>query len=622
MTATQTRPDDVRLSVPEATAGQVAPRRQRRLGSLDGLRGLAVVGVLLFHAFPDGLPGGFVGVDVFFVLSGFLITDGLLRERTRGRIGLGRFWLRRARRLLPALTVLILATGTAVAAMGGDPGVDFGGQLIAAAAFGTNWHLIAAGNSYFTESSPPVLQHLWSLAVEEQFYVLWPLAIIGVMTVLRRNRHRLLLVVGLAMLSVLAMAIAALAGHTGRSYYGTDTHCFGLLAGAALALARQQGLVPRRITSDLSGGLALAGLVLAGVVLSGEDRATYILGLPAVAGLTVLIVTTVAAGDGILARSLAVTPLRQLGLISYGLYLWHWPLLVLLRYRCPVWTHAHPGLCAAVALGLSLAAASASYRWIEQPIQRRGFRACLAGLLAGVDEPGPRRLGVVATALALVVGGAATVTASFRAPAETSAQAQISAGQRAIAAARYRPLKRHHGPAARGDQQHADQRHRQHRKLPLGRRTTAIGDSVMLASAPGLLDRFPGIDIHAQVSRQAAVVPGLMQDLKRQHRLRPVVLIGVGTNGYLGEGTLARIRRVAGPRRQLVFVNVFVDRVWAASVNRELAGFARHHRRTRLVDWYAAIVGHQDELGPDHIHPGPSGGRRYAAAVAAVTRGL
>ena len=623
MTATLPRPDGVPVPTRVVSSRPVAVSgKSRRLAALDGLRGIAVVGVLLFHAFPDALPGGFVGVDVFFVLSGFLITGGLLREQTRGQIWLARFWLRRARRLLPALVLLVLACGTAVAAIGGDPAVGFGAQLAAAAGFVTNWRLIATGNSYFAESSPPILQHLWSLAVEEQFYVVWPLVLIGVMICLRRNRQRLLLVCGLGLLSVVAMALAALTSDIGRAYYGTDTHCFGLLAGAALALARQQGLVPRRITSDLSGALALVGLLLAIVVLPGSDRATYVLGLPAVAGLTVLIVATVAGGDRLLARGLGVAPLRQLGLISYGLYLWHWPVLVLLRYRFPGWAHDHPGWCALAVAAVSLAAATASYVCVEQPVQRLGFRGYAASLLAAVGAPGPRRPAVAGLALAVVVAGAATATASLRGPGQTTAQAQISAGERAIAAARYQPLPTAPAPAVRPPDSSAKDGPPPRPKQPLGRRTTAIGDSVMLASAPGLLARFPGIDIHAKVSRQASAVPGLMRGLKRAHRLRSVVLIGIGTNGYLGAGTLQQIRQVAGPRRQLVFVNVFVDRPWATSVNRDLTGFVDHDKRARLVDWRSAIASHLNDLGPDRIHPGPTGARRYAAAVAAATKGL
>ncbi|MEP9382141.1 acyltransferase family protein [Nocardioides sp. KR10-350] len=613
---------EVRSEQPERCSG-VGPRRLReRVAALDGLRGLAVLGVIGFHTFPDQLPGGFVGVDVFFVLSGFLITGGLLRRDGRGAIG--RFWLRRARRLLPALVAMVLACGLGVLLVGGDPGVGFGGQLAAAAGFVTNWHLVATGSSYFSEASPPVLQHLWSLAVEEQFYVVWPLALLALSAVVRRwgLRPVVAVVAALAAASVVAAGLFAAAGETGRAYYGTDSHAFGLLAGAVLALARERNPVPRGRRPDLAGAIGLLGLLLACLVLTGDRPTTYAVGLPAVVGLTVLVVACVTRG-GPLARALSVAPLRRIGLVSYGLYLWHWPVLVLLRYRAPVWTHVHPVRCAVVAVLLTAAAATASYLLLERPIQRDGFREYAAGVVRRLRWPGPARIALVTAGVVALACVGATAVAALRAPQHTVAEAQILAGQRAIAkaslAASHRTAATPTAQRRREHARHAEKgRHRT--PLPLGPRLTAVGDSVMLASAPGLLARFPGISIDAKVSRQAGVVPGILRDLARHHRLRPVVMVGVGTNGPIPAGTLEAIRRILGPKRELVLVNVYVDRPWAGGVNRTLASYAAHARRTRLVDWRSAIAQHQDLLGPDHIHPGPSGGRLYAATVAAALR--
>ncbi|MFT4082192.1 MAG: acyltransferase family protein [Nocardioides sp.] len=650
MTLTPTRTDPADTGRPAGSGAGArwwsAPLRRGpdgtgpRLAALDGLRALAVTAVIVFHAFPGTFPGGFIGVDVFFVLSGFLITTGLLRERARGRIGVRRFWLRRARRLLPALALLVVGCGAALAVIGGDPAVGFGAQLVAAAGFFTNWHLIAAGNNYFAESSPPILQHLWSLAVEEQFYLVWPIALIAMMMLFPRNRTRLLAVAAAAAVSILAMAAFAAIGDIGRAYYGSDTHAFALLAGALLALARQLGLVPRRATSDLGGALALAGLTLAVLVLAGEDRTTYILGLPAVAGLTALIVATVVAGHGPLARALSVEPLRRIGVISYGLYLWHWPILIGLRYRFGDVAHDHAVLTASVAVALTLAVAAASYVWVERPIVHLGFTGYAAAIAAQVRRPGRSRAVAGVVAGALVLAGVLTTVTALRAPQETTAQQQIEAGQAAIreanaqakaaasahAATKAKKAKKaaeKNGDAHRGaTHERSTSRRDGTATVPVGRRMTGIGDSVMLAAAPALLDRFAGIDIHAEVSRQASAVPGVMRMLKRQHRLRQVVLIGVGTNGYLGSGVLAELRRIAGPQRLLVFVNVYADREWEHSVNSQLSAYVRSDPKARLVDWRDAISAHLDDLGPDRIHPGTAGGKLYAATVAAVLSGL
>jgi len=585
------------------------PRPERRLAALDGLRALAVVGVVVFHDFGGALPGGFAGVDVFFVLSGFFITGGLLRHEG----GLARFWQRRARRLLPALVLLVLVCGSLVGLIRSDAGVGFGRQVLAALGFATNWQLVSAGNSYFAQSAPPLFQHLWSLAVEEQFYLLWPLVLVALVRVARR-RTQVLVVGGAALASAALMAGIALAGDTGRAYYGSDSHCFGLLAGAALALAldarpvmRLEGV--RAVAAGLGG---LAGLVLAFRVLDGADPLTYVLGLPAVVGLTLLLILVTVRGG--LRRSLGAAPLVALGQRSYGIYLWHWPLLVLLRNAYPEAALDHPTVLGAVDVALTLAAAGASYALLERPLQRLGLGGYVRLVAARLRATGRHQPTVIAVgATAVVAAMSLTLAACMQGPRVSSAEAQIEAGMRAIQQAGYvGPV--HHASAPRP-----------HRRpsapkpiAPTGPHITAIGDSVMLASAPGLLHRFPGISIDAQVSRQADTAPGIVASLARSGRLRPIVLIGLGTNGYLGAGTLAAIREAAGPTRELVFVNAFVPRSWEGSVDDQLRDYVARDPRSALVDWRGAISTHLGDLGPDHIHPGPAGGTLYADTVAGV----
>ncbi|MDO9589606.1 MAG: acyltransferase, partial [Microcella sp.] len=216
------------------------PTAGARLAGLDGLRALAIVLVLAYHLFPGLAPGGFIGVDIFLVVSGYLITALLIAEhRADGRIRLKRFWARRARRLLPALVVVVAVTTTIAAVIGGDVLVGIGWQLAGALTFSSNWWSIANGSSYLDQTSPELFRHFWSLAVEEQFYLLWPLAVIALLAVPLRHL-RIALPLAIAVASAVAMAL--LAGDpavdptpASAAYYSTLTHGFGLLLGAGLA---------------------------------------------------------------------------------------------------------------------------------------------------------------------------------------------------------------------------------------------------------------------------------------------------------------------------------------------------------------------------------------------------
>jgi peptidoglycan/LPS O-acetylase OafA/YrhL len=363
---------------------------------LDGLRGLAVAAVIAFHLRPEGLPGGFLGVDLFFVLSGFLITSLLLAEReAEGAVSLGAFWARRARRLLPAL-FLVLAAVAAYAATGPD-GLDadgLRGDALATLGYIANWHSIVADHGYWDLfAAPSLLAHTWSLAIEEQLYVVWPLVAV---LALRRGRRTLLataIVLGLA--SAAAMIVLYGAGDdTARTYYGTDTRAAAVLAGAALAT---WGVPTGRIVRAAGAAGALV-LALMWSTTTGTSNVLYEGGflLCAVAACAVI---AAVAQPGPLARVFELAPLRRLGLISYGIYLWHWPVFVVLT---PDRTGVHGWPLLVLKLAVTLAISEASYRVVELPIRHgalRGWRSRVAApaaaglaaiaVLAGTSSTAP-----------------------------------------------------------------------------------------------------------------------------------------------------------------------------------------------------------------------------------------
>jgi peptidoglycan/LPS O-acetylase OafA/YrhL len=362
------------------------------------VRGFAVAAVLAYHGGLAFLPGGFFGVDAFFVLSGFLITSLLLTERARtGRIRLTTFWARRARRLLPALLVMLAAV--VVAAHWLLPPGDLGtlrGDALAALLYVANWRMIFRGSDYFAQTATPSpLQHTWSLGIEEQFYLLWPLVVVGL------HARRRALLTGCLAGGAVSTALMWLLYHptdASRAYFGTDTRAVALLTGCALAVL----LAPRLTESGgrhratarrwhpVLGGLAVASvcwLAWAATHATGASRWQYHGGFALVAlAVAAVLAHAVLAPRSPTARVLALWPIAALGRISYGVYLWHWPIFMFLtEERTGLAGLALFGVRCAVTLALSIV----SYLAIEQPIRhgrlpRRGSRLAPASVLAGM----------------------------------------------------------------------------------------------------------------------------------------------------------------------------------------------------------------------------------------------
>lgn len=391
-----------------------------RVPALDGLRAIAVAAVLAFHGGVPGMSGGFLGVEVFFVLSGYLITSILVTEVQRtGRIGLVGFWGRRARRLLPALVVMI--TVVALLAPRFLPPVEvwmLRDDGLATLFYTANWRMIWQGEDYFSQTAAPSpLEHTWSLGIEEQFYLLWPVVLVAVLTA--RGSLRALLAVCLGGFALSTVALAALhhAVDPSRSYYGTDTRAAALLLGAALAtwlsMRGADELTPRRrrCLSTLTA-VALGGLAYALTQASGGSPLLYRGGLAAVAAAVVVVLAHVAlVPRGAPARVLSLAPLVGLGLISYGVYLWHWPVFL----AATAGRTGHDGWTLfAIRVTATVAVATASYALVERPI-RRGVRWRRPQVALPVG-------------LAAVAGAASVVLAATAVPAAT--QAQIEAPQR------------------------------------------------------------------------------------------------------------------------------------------------------------------------------------------------
>ena len=357
---------------------------QRYLPGLDGLRALAVIAVIAFHEQLGWAPGGLLGVGVFFTLSGYLITDLLLGQWARtGRLALADFWLRRARRLLPALFVMLIVVSAWVTVADRAQLARLRGAVTAAATYSSNWYLIVENQSYFARFAPPApLDHLWSLAVEEQFYLLWPWLLLAGLLCLRRARKGR--PGGVAWLALPTLALAAGSGvamlalyHPGldptRVYEGTDTRAAGVLIGAALAMAwpSRSAAADGRARTWLDAG-GFAGLAVIGVLIWRTGQYSPFLyrgGIIVLSVATAAVIAAVATPGTRTGRVLGWAPLRWVGVRSYGIYLWHYPVIVLTTaaYATEDLTRA------AVQIAATIAIAALSWRYIEEPIRRDGL---------------------------------------------------------------------------------------------------------------------------------------------------------------------------------------------------------------------------------------------------------
>ena len=600
----------------------------KRFVGLNGIKGLALIAIVLYHCMQQRLQGGFYGVDVFFTVSGFLIAVSLIRSLAKtGSLNLVRYIPKRAVRLYPALFLLIPVIVSVGWLFDHDVLVSIRDQVITVLLGCYNWYAIAGGQSYFDQMNPQVFRHLWFIGVLMQFYVIVPF-IVWLMWKLRQTKLPSLIPLGLAAFSSIAMWVMYVPkGDPTRVYFGTDTHSMGLMLGVALAWwvtapqlghARQRAVpMPRTISSSASAAahrallpripvehriwnaaapvlafLSLIALVTMAVI-GKQDAFAFRGGIILSSLLSVLLIAGTISDDSWMQSLMVFKPLASLGKYSYGIYLWHWPLWILSSALAPkIFKAVGPWPLIMTAL-LTAIAVMISWLMVEKPAATHSVISVVVPLRTNKKNHAAR---VIAVDVILVLSLVGCAQGIAHAPAKTAMQIQLE--QQAAQLERMQKtehvLLRHAMPAP------PKPKH----EMPTGDQITAIGDSVMLASSQGLSEVFPGIQTDASVSRSIMVAPELIGNDLSAGSLRQWVLIGLGTNSAITPDQLDQIRNMIGPDRVLVLVNAHGDRTWIPPTNQVLADYAAAHPdNVVLVDWDATANANAQVLGSDGIHP-------------------
>ena len=574
--------------------------KRRYMPGIDGLRAIAVIGVILYHLNIPWFQGGFSGVTVFFVLSGYLITDILIDEwKKNNKIDYLRFMFRRFRRLAPALLAMIFLVALWVIFTNHPSFEKLRTDFLPSLLYVTNWWYIFHDVSYFDRFGPASpLTHIWSLGIEEQFYLIWPILLILGFTFIKRKRFRVLAILVGVVISAWLMAFLYVPGEDpSRVYYGTDTRAFSLLLGAALAFVwpsqRLSKTVPRQASWVLES-VGIAGLLLIIILFmntSEFDSFHYQGGMLVLSLITTLVVAAFAHPASKLGKWLSIKPIRWVGVRSYGIYLWHYPIIILTTPivntdGIDVWRII-------LQIAATLIISALSYRFVETPIRAGRITFTLTAFRTLTIFQQRLVVGSCAVLFVLIIGigvifaAKTTVTVTTKAPLTVETITEIDINQDPIIAPE---------PA------------------PNLKTITVIGDSILHDVAPFFKNHYPEAIIDYRVGRQMSEVPEVIKQLEGSGQLGEYVIIQLGTNGPFVKTDLLNLLKSL-ENKKVYLVNCRVPRNWETTVNQTLEEVVNSMSNTVLVDWYTASAGHPEFFASDGVHLTRAGGETYANLI-------
>ena len=577
----------------------------RYIAPIDGLRALAVTAVVLYHLGITWIPGGFLGVDLFFVISGYVITRLILDSiLSKSALDLREFYWGRVRRLLPPLLFMMAGTTFIIAAWKPDAIHRFLADLPYVLTGSENWHLVALHQDYFQAvGRPPLLQHTWSLAVEMQFYLLWPLILLAVLRYLGKKSVRkaslfIASISGLALFIYSLRVDASSANQINHIYFGTDTHSLGLFLGAALAVS----WIPANLNKNISqraqdfvdgiGVIGLLGLLCTFFFIDESNPALYRIAFPLAALFGCATITSLVHPASRFSPLLSARPVIWIGERSYGIYLWHWVIFQVTRPNVDL-AGANWAINVARIL-IVVALADISLRWVEAPIRQGKLTNWLRGMKYRTKRS-RRTQGawLVLGLLGIMASTSGAVWAAFaqnEAVPPTRVTTVVAPAQPQIV-------------------------------TPPGRSGLWVtGDSIILGIRDKLQSQFPIALINARVGRQIGELIQVVKSDQTGLENSPVIF-DLGNNNHLAEVDVRTLFNLLHGQPKVVVVNTAVPRSWREDNNRIIHLVLKDYPEVQLVDWATISVGHPEYFAPDGVHLSEEGGKVYVSAVEeALTR--
>ncbi len=602
-------------------------KNSRYITGFDGLRSLAVIGVILYHLLPSQMRGGFLGVPVFFVVSGYLITDLLVQEwKQNGKIRLGKFYIRRMKRLYPALVTMLIASSAYITLFQRNLLNNLRGNVVSSLLYVNNWWQIKHGLSYFDRfAGESPFTHIWSLAVEAQNYLFWPIIFILLMKLVK-NRGKIYITVSVAaLISAILMAILFTPGQDPtRVYYGTDTRLFSILMGSSLAFiwpsTRLKSQIPKQAKKVLNSiGLgSLLLLIAAFLFLNDGTTFLYYGGMFLISLICVVLVAITAHPGASLNKWLTNPVFTWLGKRSYGIYLYQFPIMIFYEAKFNVADHLV--LHTIIEIVLILLITELSYRFVEKPMRFFNYRGLFAKLKTWVQAPlkSKEKIVFLSTSLVIVIAliGIAIAPTNQVDANQQELQKQIEANQKE--AQKTQSSTETTETSGEGTDM-AEKYNLTNRQITKAENmpVTAFGDSVLLAGASGLKEIFPKMIIDGEVGRQVEDSPPLLQALKDKKQLEDNVLLSLGTNGPFTDEEFDQMMKVIGTKRRVFVLNVHVPtQRWQNEVNQKLSEMAEKYKNITLIDWYNYSSSQPGWFYDDQVHPNPEGIIPYCSLIA------